>query len=113
MPACSRRSGGDLADVAGEDAPGNVGDEIEAGAGLVAALLDDFDDRRQPAGTPDLVGQTADLGGDGVAELLVEQHVGRIGDVEDEEDREDREDRDIDRRELEGGGADDLTERRH
>src|SRR5260221_378209 len=86
--------------------------EIEAGARLMGALFDRLDNGEESA-VAILVAETEQLRRDRVAELLVEDDVGLIGDVEDEEDREDREDRDIDRRQLEGGSADDLPDRRH
>ena len=50
---------------------------------------------------------------DRVAHLVIQDDVGGVRDVDDEEDREEREDRDVDRRQAEGGSADDLSERRH
>ena len=102
----------DVGDVAGERVLGGVGDQVEAGAGLAAARLDGVDQTGEAAGAR-LVGEARQVGGDRLAQLLGEHLVGGVGDVDDEGDREDGEDRDIDRRQLEGGGADDLTEWRH
>ena len=107
-----QQSLGDVGDIAGERMLGGVGNQIEAGAGLAAAGLDGVDKTGQPAAAR-LIGKAGQVGGDRLAQLLGEHFVGGIGDVDDEGDGEDREDRDIDRRQLECGGADDLTERRH
>ena len=101
-----------LADIAGQDAAVDVGDQVEARARLVAALLDGLEDRRDAAAAA-LFGEAANFGGDRRAELVVEEDVGGVGDVEDEGHREDREDRDVDGGKLERGCADDLTERCH
>ncbi len=67
--------GGDGAEVARDPAAFGVGEEVEAGAGRGAAVVNGLDELRQAAGAI-LLGEAAEFGVHRVAELAAEKDVG-------------------------------------
>ena len=103
--------GGKRLDIAGDALADRRGDEIERGAGLARAALDDVDEPADAA-LPLLLGQALDLGIDRRADLLVEQALGVPGDIAEQKTGEEREDDEIDRRQLEGRRAEEIRQER-
>ena len=102
----------DLLDIAGERLAGRVGQQIERGAGLALARLDrgvEADESVVVVG----VGQALGLGVDRAGDLLVDDRDDLPGDDREHDAGADGADGQDRQRETKGGGAEDLSERRH
>ena len=98
------------ADIAGKPVAGERGDEIEARSRPPRPRIDD---EHQPpdAALVVLLGQAGDLGVDRAGDLLGDQAPRVPGEIAEQEGRKQREDREIDQRQLERGGVEQLAER--
>src|SRR5581483_10965476 len=86
--------------------------QIQAGAGAARAAVDHKHQAGDAAETI-LIGKTADLGVDGVGDLLVDETARVERKIAEQKSGEERKNGQIDQRQLERGGAKKLTERRH
>lgn len=101
-----------LRDITGDGLAGEIGDEIQRGAGLARAPLDHID-KDADAATGILFRQSIDFGFDGGGNLFVEQTAHVPADPADNGAGADGKDHQIGKRQLERRRAEEISERRH
>ena len=99
-------------DVSGQRLAGIGGDEIKARARAARTRID-HDHQAPDAAEPVLLRQAGDLGIDRLVDLFGDQAAGVEGEIAEQKRREQRKHGQIDQRQLERGGAEEFTERRH
>ena len=105
-------AGGKLRDIAGQRLAGGVGQEIKRGAGLAGARVDDGAEAADAALIV-LLRQARGLRLDRLRHLVVDDRDHLPGDGAEDDPGAHRAQQQYRHRETEGGGADDLSERRH